>query len=132
MSEIRLVIQGEPVAKGRPRLSRNGTYTPEKTKTAEEAIGWAFKQSGQKKLEGMLNLFVSFRFTLPKSASKKLKGMVRMFKATRPDLDNLVKLVTDALNGLAYDDDSQIISINAEKVYAEQAYTEIWITEELE
>ena len=45
----------------------------------------------------------------------------------RPDWDNVGKIVTDALNGVAYDDDSQIVSASVEKYYSEEPRTEIKI-----
>lgn len=67
----------------------------------------------------------------PKSMSRKrqyqaLMGEVR--PTTKPDLDNLLKSVKDALNGVAYVDDSQIVTITAEKAYGEQPKTIIQVT----
>lgn len=98
----------EPTPKGRPRLGRYGnTYTPAKTKAAEEAIQWAWHG---KPMEGPLRVSLRFYFKRPKNC-------LATFKPTRPDIDNLVKLVCDALNGLAWKDDGQIVLLEAYKLY---------------
>lgn len=102
-----IVFNIEPTPKGRPRLGRYGTYTPAKTKAAEEAIQWAWHG---KPMEGPLKVSLRFYFKRPKKC-------LASFKPTRPDIDNLVKLVCDALNGLAWKDDGQIVILEAYKFY---------------
>lgn len=96
---ITLTIDGTPIAKGRPRVYRGHGVTPERTRQAEQAIRDTFnrKYPGFQPFEGRLAM--TCRFWMPRNG--------------RPDLDNLVKLVTDALNGLAYRDDEQIDTVTA-------------------
>ncbi len=133
MSEgIALTLIGEPVAKGRPRAfkDRGGnvrTYTPDRTAHAENSWRDAFRESNVQALPAGVPLALTavFYLTRPVSAPRK-----RTHPIGRPDIDNLVKLVTDALEGLAYERDSAIISIAAQKEYAtypEPARTEIVI-----
>ncbi len=128
---IKLTIPGEPVAKGRPRVTRYGTYTPEKTKNYETLVKELyFMEHGQTLLEGELSIDIKAYFRIPKSASKKRKRLMAsgdMRPVKRPDWDNVGKIVTDALNGVAYDDDSQIVSATVEKYYSEEPRTEIKI-----
>ena len=75
---------------------------------------------------------IVFYMQIPKRANKKqrtemIEGRIRHMK--KPDTDNLIKAVLDALNGIAYKDDSQIYKITAEKKYSENARTEISIKE---
>jgi Holliday junction resolvase RusA-like endonuclease len=49
----------------------------------------------------------------------------------RPDLDNIVKAITDGMNGVVYEDDSQIVSLHATKVYGTDAMVEVMVTEQL-
>lgn len=121
-----------PVGKGRPRLSRDGhAYTPERTRDYESAIRTAWVlQNGAKPISGALNVTCEFDFVPPVSWSKKrrenaLKGgeMVK-----KPDTDNLMKAVLDALNGVAYFDDCQVQTICATKRYAERAAVRVWIS----
>ena len=126
---IKLTIPGEPVAKGRPRVTRYGTYTPEKTKNYETLVKELyFMEHGQTLLEGELSIDIKAYFRIPKSASKKRKRLMAngdMRPTKRPDLDNLMKAVTDAINGVAYEDDSQIVSATVEKYYSEEPRVEV-------
>jgi Holliday junction resolvase RusA-like endonuclease len=96
---IDIEILGEPVAKGRPRMGKHGAYTPAKTRQAEEAIGWAVKQRypALQPITGEVALELEFYEGVRKG---------------RPnDLDNFMKLVSDALNGIVWVDDKQVTKI---------------------
>jgi len=129
---IRLVIQGEPIAKARPRFSKGFVCTPQKTKDYEKLIKETFIRSGQSAETGMLEATIKCYFKIPKSATKgKLLAMqhniVRPTK--RPDLDNIIKGVLDGLNGQAYKDDSQVVELTASKYYSDMPRVEIMIRE---
>lgn len=118
-------IYGNPVAKGRPRVTKWGTYTPEKTVNYENLVQFSYLEKYKQAhlLEGPLKLTINFDFPIPKSTSKKnrelmLLGEIRPTK--KPDIDNCIKAITDALNNLAYKDDSQIVEITACKWYEEE------------
>lgn len=132
---ISLTIPGEPVAKARPRVTRSGiAYTPAKTKNYETLVQELFiiNYPKQALLDGQLEVKLDAYFTIPKSTSQKrkllmAKGEIRPTK--RPDLDNVAKSVLDALNSLAYGDDSQIVSLNVNKYYSDKPRVEVEITE---
>ncbi len=118
-------IYGNPVAKGRPRVTKWGTYTPEKTVNYENLVKMSYLErwSNQPLLACDLRIEITFYFQIPKSTSKKnrelmLLGEIRPTK--KPDIDNCIKAITDALNNLAYKDDSQIVEITACKWYEEE------------
>ena len=102
-----------PVGKARPRVTRNGAFTPEKTVNAERLVAWACKKAmaGARPLKGPLWLEVEAWFLPPKQAASP-------YKTTKPDLDNILKLVGDALNKIAWHDDSQVIRASAWKGYS--------------
>mgnify|MGYP001618310254 CR=1 FL=1 len=117
---ISLTLLGNPVAKARPRVTRTRqgkslTYTPDKTVRATQAWQalWMASKPLQKPLTGPLALSLTFYMSRPKTAPKK-----RLYPMTKPDLKNMLALVEDALEGLAYFNDSQIISLNLVKHYA--------------
>jgi Holliday junction resolvase RusA-like endonuclease len=119
------IIPGEPVAKARPRVMTNGiTYTPAKTKNYETLVKelyWTNFQ-GKELLTGPIQVRIDAFFQIPKSASKVMRermiqGLERPTK--RPDGDNILKAVTDALNGIAYVDDSAIVSAQVRKWWSE-------------
>lgn len=129
-----LTIDGVPVAKGRPRFGRYGAYTPEKTQEYEEYVKmcWFAKYGGVQPSKQSLEVNVVFYLPIPKSVNKKqraemLDGKIKHTK--KPDIDNLIKSVLDALNGIAYSDDSKIIRVAAEKQYSEKPRTELIIKE---
>lgn len=129
-----LTIDGVPVAKGRPRLGRYGTYTPKKTQEYEEYVKmcWVAKYGSIQPSEQPLEMNIVFYMPIPKSYSKKQRAEIlngRLKPTKKPDIDNLIKSVLDALNGLAYADDSQIIKVTAVKRYAETGSMELTIKE---
>lgn len=129
-----LTIDGVPVAKGRPRLGRYGTYTPKKTQEYEKYVKmcWVAKYGSIQPSEQPLEMNIVFYMPIPKSYSKKQRAEIlngRLKHTKKPDIDNLIKSVLDALNGLAYADDSKIIKVAAEKQYSEKPKTELSIKE---
>lgn len=131
---ISLTIPGEPVAKGRPRVTKTGiTYTPAKTQGYENLIKMCYmEQCNNVRLEGQLFAIVIAYFQIPKSASKKKAKQMeeREIRPTkRPDIDNVIKAIFDALNKLAYDDDSQIVSLRVEKLYSNNPRVEVALSE---
>lgn len=129
---IKLTIPGEPVAKARPRVTKWGSYTPEKTKNYETLVKELFiTQHGQVILEGELAVNIKAYFSIPKSTSKKKSELMQQLKirpTKKPDLDNIMKAVTDALNGLAYKDDSQIVQASISKYYSGNPRIELEIS----
>lgn len=110
-------ILGEPTAKGRPHFGKFGAYTPAKTRNAEADVrGQIIAQlpPDWKPMEKALHLDIRVYRILPKS---KKPGT---FATTRPDLDNYVKLVLDAMNTIVFKDDSQVVSLVASKWYSER------------
>ena len=118
---ITITIPGIPIAKGRPRLSKYGTYTPTKTVNYENLVQLCYMDQGEgKKLEGALQMVIDLFFPIPKSYSKKRVEAIKEMEelhTKKPDIDNCIKSITDALNRFAYDDDSQIVGLTARKHY---------------
>ncbi len=124
-------IPGEPVAKGRPRVTRWGAHTPEKTVNYETLVKEMYAITyGQTMLEGELDIEIKLYFQIPKSTSKKKRELMEQGKirpTKRPDLDNCMKTITDALNGIAYKDDSQIVDAAVRKYYSNTPRAEVCI-----
>jgi Holliday junction resolvase RusA-like endonuclease len=109
------VIVGEPRSKERPRLNRRtgGVYTPAATVNAEREVAAAFGHR------------------VPFDSAVAVDLRFYCFSKTRRDLDNLVKLVLDGLNGIAYTDDYQVVRITARRVQVdavEQARTTVTVS----
>jgi Holliday junction resolvase RusA-like endonuclease len=137
---IKFEIDGIPVAKGRVKFARRGkfnvAYTPEKTRTYEDHVRQAgmAAMGSMEPLETPVKAYFYVRLLVPKSYSKKrmaacLSGDER--PAKKPDLDNIIKSLTDGLNGVCYHDDSQIVDLHATKAYATVAGVDVLIMEAL-
>lgn len=134
-SKISLTVPGEPQGKQRARWSPHGTHTPQKTINYETYIKELFanKYRDFLPLESPLIMNLWIGLLIPKSTSKKKKMLmdedfIRPIK--RPDIDNIIKVVFDALQGLAFKNDSQFIQVLASKYYTEKPRLEIVIYEQ--
>jgi Holliday junction resolvase RusA-like endonuclease len=120
---IAIIIDGQPVAKGRARIARNGiAYTPAKTRAFESHGRMAAQivMDGREPLAGPLAVTVSAVLPVPASWSRRktadaLSGAVRPI--SRPDADNYLKSALDAVNGIVWRDDSQVVDCTVRKLY---------------
>lgn len=140
---IKFRYNGEAVGKGRPRVKilRKGDkvfphlYTPEKTKAFEDALRFEFmaqncEQTPVFEKDIPLQMRLTIGMSIPKSYSKKKYALCRdrvLYPTGKPDIDNVIKSVADALNGAAFEDDSQLARIYAERYYSEQPFVEVEI-----
>lgn len=102
------------MGKQRPRFGRGRTYTPRETAQREADIADAYvRLTDTKAPSGVpVRIDITERRALPKKAPKRLRAECDLGK---PDLDNVMKLVLDALNGVAYEDDSQVVEVHGVK-----------------
>lgn len=131
MNTIKVFIPGEPAAKERPRSGNGGRiYTPAKTRKAEQTLrqNWIaanLEQYGSvHTFNEPIRIKIRFHYEPLKGFKKWEMRLIRhgttIPKYTRPDIDNLVKLVLDALNGVAYKDDYLVTRIIGEKCYSDK------------
>ncbi len=127
---VRFTIPGQPVGKGRPKFStvcgHVNTYTPAKTANYEALVKYGYQiQCRGFKFEKKVPLDVRIiaYFGIPTSTSKK-KAKTMKDHIERPvikaDADNIAKVILDALNGIAYYDDAQIVDMQVRKFYDEK------------
>lgn len=122
---LRFEIDGEPVGKGRPRFTRSGhAYTPDKTANYEALIRLAFQENfpGFVPWECPVEVYMEAYFSIPKSFSKKRHQQAedQLIRPTKkPDTDNIAKC-KDALNGIAWKDDSQVVTEHVYKFYSDR------------
>lgn len=125
---VSIVVRGHPVPKARARTVRTKTgqtvsYTPKKTAKWEDSIReQALACCPDKLMDGPLVLEATFYLLRPKSRPKRERWPDR-----RPDLDNLVKSVKDALNGIVWTDDARIVDMIVRKRYGDPPRVEIAI-----
>lgn len=120
---MKFEVIGKIKGKARPRLGKFGTYTPTDTVNYENLVKISYLNSkGINLHDKPIKMQIQAIFEPPKSISQKkreelLKGEPVLKK---PDVDNIEKIVADALNKIAYDDDSQICDMSIIKKYGEQ------------
>jgi len=114
---LKFTIYGNPVAQGKPRFARI------KTKSGKE-IKWQAIEQKTSMMRGAVEMELYFYLSRPKSLPKKAIWHIK-----KPDLDNLIKAVKDELKGICYRDDSQIISLVAQKVYGKPPRVEVQMNE---
>ena len=118
---IEFTVMGTPKGKARPRFVRCGkgvrTYTPKATETYQNDVLASYMESCKgKKLNGPIWANITAYFAIPKSIPKSKRDGLSWY-GKKPDVDNIAKAVLDALNGVAYDDDKQIVSLIIDKRY---------------
>jgi len=131
---ITVVISGEPVAKGRPRMTRRGfVYTPAATRKFEAhgRLAAQLAMDGRPPIAAPVRAEITIDLPVPASWSGKrrdaaLRGEVR--PTTRPDADNYIKAALDAINEIVVPDDCLIVEISATKRYAHVPQLTIAIT----
>lgn len=111
-------VDGKPQGKARPRFSRGHTYTPKTTVEYEHKIAGAYT-GGIYPCEP-LRVDITAFFGVPKSYTKKQREAIKNgdFPNKKPDADNIAKVVLDALNGVAYEDDKQVVELRVSKAYS--------------
>ncbi len=129
-------VPGKIIGKGRPRLnSYTGTvYTPTRTKDYETLVEQYFllKYPRFKPFEGRVHVEIEANFEIPKSTKKVDKELMLEHKINptkKPDIDNIVKIILDAMNGIAFKDDTQITKLQVEKIYSTSECVKIKISE---
>jgi Holliday junction resolvase RusA-like endonuclease len=129
-----VIIEVPTAAKGKARArstSRGRHYTPETTKIAEREIREAAKVAfcGRQTFKGPVEVWIGCQYEPPKSTGKALRADMiarNAAKLTKPDIDNVTKLVLDALNphlksGFrgAWSDDATVVAVHARKFYGD-------------
>ncbi|HBG8471019.1 TPA: RusA family crossover junction endodeoxyribonuclease, partial [Clostridioides difficile] len=120
------------VGKERPRMNSitKRTYTPNKTRDYEELIRWLYQSKVKYYFEGYIKMTLRCYYSIAKSNSKKIKEQKRnnvLRPSKKPDIDNVIKVVADSLNGIAYKDDTQIVEVVASKYYSDKPRVEVMI-----
>ena len=137
MTTFYFVVPGEPQGKARVRFSgKNGkNYTPDKTVAYEELVRQRFLDTAQGLRfsdDEPVFMKVIINHKIPKSASKKKRQQMlddEILPIKRPDGDNCLKIIKDALNGIAYRDDCQVVYELAEKHWSENGSVIVIMTD---
>ena len=129
MLSLNFSILGTPTGKGRPRFYRGRAVTPKKTRDYETLV----RHEAQQALEHMVQLpnfeapcevTIDAYYSIPKSYTKKQRRQIAesgawVVRPGKPDLDNVIKILGDGMNGIVYRDDVQVVSLRAKKHWCE-------------
>lgn len=130
MSVITFIVPGVPVGKGRPKFARQGAfvraYTPEKTVGYENLVKLvaAGAMAGRCPMPGPADVSIALYVTPPASWSQKKQRealLGHVMPTSKPDMDNVIKGLFDAMNGIVWEDDKQVVSLRVWKRYADTA-----------
>jgi Holliday junction resolvase RusA-like endonuclease len=138
MMQIHFQVEGDPKGKGRPRFSRVGNftkvYTDKQTLSYEAMIATFAKQAmgGTEPLKTPVSVFLYVRLPIPQSYPKKRKEAClngSEMPCKKPDIDNIAKTYLDAMNGVIFVDDTQVIDLHVKKLYAAEAGVDVMVME---
>lgn len=128
-------VEGDPVGKQRPRFARGRTYTPKKTVDYEKQISDKAREAmgSSNVLDTPVAVYIYANYKVPSSYSKQRRANC-LAGVERPkvnDIDNVCKCVLDAMNGVVFLDDNQVVSLHATKRFDTIASIHVCVREEL-
>lgn len=135
---IAFTVPGVPKGKGRPRFARSGnriiTYTPPDTVAYENGVKAAALSAmrGKSPYDVPCEVRMMAVFPIPESwpeAKKREARLDRLWPTKKPDADNILKTVCDALNGIVWKDDAQVVQASVEKIYGTDPRVEVFVVE---
>lgn len=139
MKKVEFVIFGNPQGKGRPRVVNRGkfskAYTPEQTIAYENLVKVEYElQTDRYKFSdgAFIEMRIEAYYSIPKSVSKKRRAMMvagEIRPIRKPDMDNVAKIIADSLNGIAFRDDTQIVTCKIYKYYSDDPCVKVTLTE---
>lgn len=124
---VQFTVPGEQRGKERPRFVKatGRTYTPQRTLAQEARVREAWHQAGRPDLgTGPLRAVLVVALERPAghfrvNGELSAAGRRAPYPVRKPDVDNLLKGYLDALNGVAYRDDSQVVDALVRRVWCE-------------
>lgn len=123
LDRVTIQVTGQPVAKGRPRVTKTGVaFTPAKTRKweADARMVARAKMAGRPPLRGPLLCEITAVFPIPVSWPRWKRALCaegRLHHTSKPDGDNVAKAAKDAMNGIAWLDDAQVVELLVSKRY---------------
>lgn len=133
MSAVTFSVVGDPMGKKRAKFARRGkfvhTYSPKENVDYEQRVRDAYKGNPSFGDEP-LKVEIYALYPIPKSITKKKLALIqdgKLLPCSKPDVDNVSKIILDALNGVAYNDDKQVVLLTIKKLYSETPRVEVSI-----
>lgn len=135
MKQFEFTIPGPPKGKARPRVVNNHAYTPEATVQYERLVRACWEKAAgdwMAEKDQPVALYVSAYYPVPESHTKKQKERELrnyVLPTKKPDIDNIVKIIMDGLNGVAYHDDKQVVEVTIRKRFDSEPRVEVTLKE---
>jgi len=123
-----LNILGNPVPLARCRYADGKVYQPKRNRDSMKVIQWKLRQHISTPIDTPVGIYLEFARQWPekkRNTNRQSTSPDSDWQSTRPDIDNYIKLVFDALTSIAVTDDSRICEIFARKEYSDNARTRI-------
>ncbi len=121
---MKVTVEGNIKGKARPRVFNGHAMTPQDTVTYENWVKVCYQNAGGKLLEGSVRAKIDIYYKVPKSYTKKRVKAIRDgldYPQKKPDADNVAKIILDSLNKIAFDDDSQVVELQVNKLWTEES-----------
>lgn len=135
MNMLSFSVPGEPRGKGRPRFvstpQGGRAYTDAQTVAYENFVKFCARAAGAQIIDGPVEMRIAVYLPIPQSAPKKRQAAMLSgaeLPTKKPDLSNVLKLIEDALNLIAYRDDAAIVSMTMTKHYALDPRVDVYVT----
>ncbi len=123
---MKYILHGPPTPLQRPRFTRGHVYDPQQGQKLLDGIQLKKQHHPQPPLEVPLLATITFFMPLAKYLREPGRDRLRgKYNPKRPDLDNMIKYILDAANGILYTDDSLIVQISGKKIWADVGKTEL-------
>lgn len=117
-----VIVEGKIRGKARPRVCKGHAFTPKETVNYENKVKECYLKQDGRYLEGSIKAIIKAYYKIPKSYTKKRVQAIKEgleLPNKKPDIDNCIKVILDALNGIAYEDDKQVVQVIAVKKWTE-------------
>lgn len=134
--DVRFIIPGQPVGKSPPKFARRGAlvqvYMPEKTASYLNLVKVKAHEAMRDTalIQGGVSVEIDLFILAPESWSRKkrasaLQGLI--LPTSKPDVDNVIKGIFDAINGVVWNDDKQVVDLVVKKRYSETPQANVTI-----
>lgn len=131
-----IVIDGEPIGKGRPRFGNGHTFTPKRTRDYEEYVRECYiAQHGDIFDEEPIDVTIRAYHKIPESKPLRFRRAAKLgleLPTKKPDIDNELKIILDSLSGVAFPDDKWVVRVEVTKEFSEEPRVEIEIKSHFE
>ena len=124
-------VEGKVRGKARPRFYNGHAVTPRETRDYEDHIVYEYLHAHGSRYERPVRVSITAHLGVPKSESisKQTMRVQGQRPTKKPDVDNIAKVVLDALNGVAYEDNKQVVELKVKKVWSLNEGLEVEIQE---